>query len=152
MHSLGRILWRDLFLLLINIQLVISVLCAQNTSDDQRRVARSVHFSLNAIPAYSRGSLANCFRGVHGNDGSIEETLCVKLKAKKRPQTQFFMHILQREMSHANNRSFLEASASHNASTNIPREKLQKSLSWLLHKLKLGNGTKDSWLSNKIVK
>ena len=62
------------------------------------------------------------------------------------------MHILEREMSHANNRSFLEASASHNASTNIPREKLEKSLSWLLHKLKLGNGTKDSWFWNKTVK
>ena len=37
-------------------QLVVSVLCAQNTSYDQRRVARSVHFSLNAIPAYGRGS------------------------------------------------------------------------------------------------
>ena len=51
MHSSGRILWRDLFLLLINIQLVVSVLCAQNTSDDQRRVARSVHFNWDAIPA-----------------------------------------------------------------------------------------------------
>ena len=31
-------------------------------------------------------------------------------------------------MSHANNRSFREASASQNASTNIPREKLEKRL------------------------
>ena len=29
-------------------------------------------------------------------------------------------------MSHANNRRFREALASHNASTNIPREKLEK--------------------------
>ena len=115
-------------------------------------MARSVHFTLNAIPADGRGSYANCFRGVHGTDGSIEETLCVKPKAKKRPQTQFFTHILQREMSHANNRSFREASASQNASTNIPREKLEKRLSCLLHKLKLSNGTKDSWFSNKTVK
>ena len=151
-HSLSRILWRDLFLLLINIQLVVSVLCAQHTSDDQRRVACSVHFSLNAIPAYGRGSYANCFRGVHGADGSIEETLCVRLKAKKQPQMQFFKHILEREMSHANNRSFREASASQNASANIPCEKLEKRLSCLLHKLKLNNGTKDSWFSNKTVK
>ena len=46
----------NLFLLLVNIQLVVSVLRAQNASDDQRRVARSVHFNLNAIPAYGRGS------------------------------------------------------------------------------------------------
>ena len=62
------------------------------------------------------------------------------------------MHILEREMSHANNRSFREASASQNASTNIPREKIEKRLSCLLHKLKLNNGTKDSWFSNKTVK
>ena len=37
-------------------QLVVSVLRAQNTSDDKRRVARSVHFNLNAILAYGRGS------------------------------------------------------------------------------------------------
>ena len=55
-------------------------------------------------------------------------------------------------MPHANNRSFREASASQNASTNIPREKLETWLSCLLHKLKLSNGTKDSWLSYKIVK
>ena len=41
---------------------------------------------------------------------------------------QFFKHILEREMSHANNRSFREASASQNASPNIPREKLEKRL------------------------
>ena len=152
MHSLGQILWRDLFLLLTNIQLVVSVLRAQNASDDQRRVARSVHFNLNAIPACGRGSKANCFRRVHGTDGSVKETLCVKIKAKKRPQTQFFTHILEREMSHASNRSFREASACHNASTNIPREKLEKRLSCLLHKIKLSNGTKDSWFSNKTVK
>ena len=45
-------------------------------------------------------------------------------------------------MAHANNRSFREASASQNASTNIPREKLEKWLSYLLHKLKQSNGTK----------
>ena len=56
----------------------------------------------------------------------LQETLCVKLEAKKRPQTQFFTHILEREMPHANNTSFREASASQNASTNIPREKLEK--------------------------
>ena len=145
-------MWRDLFLLLINIQLVISVLRAQNASDDQRRVARSVHFNLNAIPAYGRGSKANCFRGVHGTDGSAKETLCVKLKAKKRPQTQFFTHILEREMSHVNNRCLRAGSSSQNASTNIPREKLEKRLSCLLHKIKLSNGTKDSWSSNKTVK
>ena len=72
--------------------------------------------------------MANCFRGVHGTDGSIKETLCVKPKAKKWPQTQFFTHILEREMSHANNRSFREASASQDASANIPREKLEKRL------------------------
>ena len=33
-----------------------SVLCAQNTGDDQRREAGSVNFTLNAIPAYGRGS------------------------------------------------------------------------------------------------
>ena len=55
-------------------------------------------------------------------------------------------------MSHANNRSFREASAGQNASANIPREKLEKRLSCWLHKLKLSNGTKDSWLSNKTVK
>ena len=55
-------------------------------------------------------------------------------------------------MSHANNRSFREASASQNASTNIPREKLERRLSCLLHKLKLSNGTKNSWFSNKTVK
>ena len=65
---------------------------------------------------------------------------------------QFFMHILEREMSHGNNRSFREASASENASANIPREKLKKRLSCLLHKLKLSNGTKDRWFSNKTVK
>ena len=54
-------------------------------------------------------------------------------------------------MSHANNRSFREASAGQNASANIPREKLEKRLSYLLHKLKQSNGTKDSWLSNKTV-
>ena len=54
-------------------------------------------------------------------------------------------------MSHANNRSFREASAGQNASANIPREKLEKRLSCWLHKLKLSNGTKDSWLSNKTV-
>ena len=37
-------------------QLVVSVLCAQNTSDDPRRVACSVHFNLNAIPANGSGS------------------------------------------------------------------------------------------------
>ena len=95
---------------------------------------------------------ANFVRGVHGTDGSIKETLCVKHKAKMRPQTQFFTHILEREMPHANNRSFREASARQNVSTNIPREKLEKWLSCLLHKLKLSNGTKDSWLSYKIVK
>ena len=52
-------------------------------------------------------------------------------------------------MSDANNRSFREASANQDASANIPRE---KRLSCLLHKLKLSNGTKDSWLSSKIVK
>ena len=55
-------------------------------------------------------------------------------------------------MSHANNRSFREASASQNASINIPREKIEKRLSCLLHKLKLSNGTKDSWFSNKTIK
>ena len=55
-------------------------------------------------------------------------------------------------MSHANNTSFQEASASQNASTNIPRKKLEKWLSCLLHKLKLGNRTKDSWLSSKTIK
>ena len=40
---------------------------------------------------------------------------------------------------------------SQNASANIPREKREKWLSCLLHKLKLRNGTKDSWLSNKTV-
>ena len=55
-------------------------------------------------------------------------------------------------MSHANNKSFREASASQNTSTNIPREKVEKRLSCLLHKLKLSNGTKDSWLSDKTVK
>ena len=43
--------------------------------------------------------------------------LCVKhklLKAKKWPQTHFFTHILEREMSHTNNRRFREASASQN--------------------------------------
>ena len=64
---------------------------------------------------------------------------------------QFFTHILERELSHANNRSFREALASQNASTNIPCEKLEKWLSYLLHKLKQSNGTKDSWLSNKTV-
>ena len=155
MHSLGQILWRDLFLLLINIQLVLSVLCAKHVSDDQWQMPEWLilfTFNLNAIAVYGKGSQANCFWGVHGTDGSIEETLCVKLKAKKRPQTQFFTHILEREMSHANNRSFREASASQNASTNIPREKLEKRLSCLLHKLKLSSGTKDSWLSNKTVK
>ena len=62
------------------------------------------------------------------------------------------MHTLEREMSHTNNRSFREASASQNASTNIPREKFEKWLSYLLHKLKQSNGTKDSWLLNKTVK
>ena len=38
------------------------------------------------------------------------------------------MHTLEREMSHTNNRSFREASASQNTSTNIPREKLKKRL------------------------
>ena len=52
--------------------------------------------------------------------------------------------MLERELSHANNRSFREASASQNASTNIPREKLEKCLSYLLHKLKQSNGEKDS--------
>ena len=42
-------LWRDLLLALFNIQLVVSVLRVQHTSDDQRRVARFVHFNLNAI-------------------------------------------------------------------------------------------------------
>ena len=60
--------------------------------------------------------------------------------------------MLERELSHANNRSFREALASQNASTNIPCEKLEKRLSYLLHKLKQSNGTKDSWLSNKTVK
>ena len=62
----------------------------------------------------------------HGTDGSIEETLCVKLKAKKQPQMQFFMHILKREMSHSNNKSFQEAS--QNASINVPHEKLKVTL------------------------
>ena len=39
-----------------------------------------------------------CFRVVHGIDGSVEETLCMKRKSKKRPQKQFFTHILEREM------------------------------------------------------
>ena len=43
-------------------------------------------------------------------------------------------------------------SASQNASTNIPGEKREKWLSYFLHKLKLSNGTKDSWLLNKTVK
>ena len=47
-------------------------------------------------------------------------------------------------MSHANIRSFREASASQNALTNIPRKKLEKWLSYLLHKLKQSNGTKES--------
>ena len=55
-------------------------------------------------------------------------------------------------MSHANNRRFGEASANQDASANIPREKLEKRLSCLLHKLKLSNGTKDSWFPNKTVK
>ena len=55
-------------------------------------------------------------------------------------------------MSRANNRSFREASASQNASTNIPREKFEKWLTYLFHKLKQSNGTKDSWLLNKTVK
>ena len=55
-------------------------------------------------------------------------------------------------MSHANNRSFREASASQNASINIPGENLEKWLSYLLHKLKQSNGTKDSWLLNQTVK
>ena len=54
-------------------------------------------------------------------------------------------------MSHANKKSFREASASQNASTDIPREKLENWLSCLLHKLK-SNGTKNSWLLKKIVK
>ena len=54
---------------------------------------------------------------------------------------QFFTHMFKREMSLANNRSFREASASQDASANTPREKLEKRLSYLLHKLKLSNGT-----------
>ena len=49
-------LWRDLLLALFNIQLIVPELCAQDTSDDQRRVARFVHFSLNAIPVYGKDS------------------------------------------------------------------------------------------------
>ena len=105
--------------MLTNTQLVPE-LYAQGTSDDQREWL--VLFTLVWTP-YLSLTEANLVRGVHGTDGSIKETLCVKLKAKKRPQTQFFTHILEREMSHANNRSFREASASQNASTNIPREK-----------------------------
>jgi len=78
-----------------------------------------------------RSSYANYCWGVHGTDGGIKETLCVKPKAKKRPQTQFFTHILEREMSHANKKSFREASASQNAPTDIPREKLENWLSCL---------------------
>ena len=39
---------------------------------------------------------------------------------------QFFMHILEREMSHSNNTSFQEAS--QNASINVPHEKLKVTL------------------------
>ena len=56
MHSLGRILCTDLFLLVINIQLIVSALYDPHTSDDQRPTARFVHFSLNATPVYGRGS------------------------------------------------------------------------------------------------
>ena len=54
------------------------------------------------------------------------------------------MDILEREMSHANNRGFREASASQNVSIIFPSEKLEEWLSCLLHKLKLSNGTKDN--------
>jgi len=65
-------------------------------------------------------------RGVHGTNGSINETLCIQIKAEMRPQTQFLTDILKREMSHANNRGFREASASQNVSIIIPSEKLEE--------------------------
>ena len=76
---------------------------------------------------------------------------CVKFKGKKRPQTQFFTHISEREMSHANNRSFREDSVSQNASNNIPREKIEQVTLLFVPQTKADHW-KDSWVSSKTVK
>ena len=74
-------------------------------------------------------------------ESNIEETLCVKLQAKKWPQTQFFVRILEREMSNSNNRS----SEKHQPVRMLQQICYTKNLncgSCICSKLKLSNGMK----------
>ena len=65
-----------------------------------------------------------------------------------RPQTQFFTHILEREMSYANNRRLSQSERFKHYSTRKTRFIFYF---YVLHKLKLSNRRKDSWHSNLLL-